>query len=100
MPLWPAANSLRQVEFERAKAEAAKGHGSRSGAGKKVSGTSINADREVGREGVFDLSLVMPFLCPYPCRCLRRLALVSFVVSSVVSISFSPFVGPPACVSC
>ena len=41
-----------QVEFERSKAEAAKGHGSRSGAGKKVSGTSINAEREVGREGI------------------------------------------------
>jgi len=41
-----------QLEFERSKAEAAKGHGSRSGNGKSVSGTSINADREVGREGV------------------------------------------------
>lgn len=40
------------VEFERSKAEAAKGHGSRSGTGKKVSGTSINSDREVGREGI------------------------------------------------
>lgn len=28
------------------------GHGSRSGAGKKVTGTSIKADREVGREGI------------------------------------------------
>lgn len=50
-----AANGMTtdaQVEFERSKAEAAKGHGSRSGAGKKVSGTSINAEREVGREGI------------------------------------------------
>jgi len=41
-----------QLEFERSKAEAAKGHGSRSGSGKSVSGTSINAEREVGREGM------------------------------------------------
>ena len=41
-----------QLEFERAKKHAAEGHGSRSGAGKKVSGTSINADREISREGI------------------------------------------------
>mmetsp|Transcript_62391 Transcript_62391/g.146605 ORF Transcript_62391/g.146605 Transcript_62391/m.146605 type:complete len:502 (+) Transcript_62391:3-1508(+) len=43
--------SDEKLEFERARKEAAKGHGSRSGAGKKTSGTSVTVDREIGREG-------------------------------------------------
>lgn len=39
-----------QVEFARAQAEAAKGHGSRSGTGKKTSGTSVTSVREDGRD--------------------------------------------------
>jgi len=39
-----------KLEFERTKAEAAKGHGARSGTGKKVSGTSVNTVREEGRD--------------------------------------------------
>lgn len=44
-----------QLEFERSKAEAGKGHGSRSGAGKKTSGTSVTSVREDGRDAAAQL---------------------------------------------